>query len=59
MVGFSNIRIYMPVLEVIWEYDSNMNLRGIGWECLNRINLAQDVDCLWAVMKTVMNFLIP
>jgi hypothetical protein len=29
----------------------NMNRREIGWERVDRINLAQEVDLWWAVMK--------
>jgi hypothetical protein len=33
-----------------------MDLSKIGWECVNRMHLAQDKDQWWAVVNTVMNF---
>jgi hypothetical protein len=32
-----------------------MDIREIGWEGVDWIHLAQDMDQWWAVVKTVMN----
>ena len=34
-----------------------MDLKEIGWEVVELINLAQDRDKWWAVVKIVMNFI--
>jgi hypothetical protein len=36
-----------------------IDLRKIGWGCMDWIDLAQDRDQWRAVVKTVMNFLVP
>jgi hypothetical protein len=33
-----------------------MDLREIGWGAVDWINLAEDRDCLWALMNVMMNF---
>jgi hypothetical protein len=38
-----------------WEDGINMDLREIGWGCVEWIQLAQDRDCLQAVVNAVMN----
>jgi hypothetical protein len=43
----------------IWEYNIRMNFRGIGWEFVNWIHLAQGRDLWLALVNVVMNFLIP
>jgi hypothetical protein len=36
-----------------------MDLREIGWECVDWIHLAQDMDQGWAVVNMVMNLQVP
>jgi hypothetical protein len=36
-----------------------MNLREIGWEGMDLINLAQDSDQWRAIVNVVMNFRVP
>jgi hypothetical protein len=38
-----------------WEDGIKMDLREIGWGCVEWIQLAQDMDHWWAVAKVVMN----
>ena len=38
-----------------WGYNSETNLNKIGWEGVEWINLAQESEKWWAVVKTVMN----
>jgi hypothetical protein len=35
-----------------------MGLKDIGWDDVNRINVAQDRENLWAVVNKVMNLWI-
>jgi hypothetical protein len=42
-----------------WEDNIGMDLRGIGWEGVDWINLAQDMDQRWALVKMVMNLQVP
>jgi hypothetical protein len=35
--------------------DINMDLKEMGWQCVDRIHLVQDTDTWWAVVNTVMN----
>jgi hypothetical protein len=37
-----------------WEHSIGMNLRGMGWEGVNWIRLAQDRNLWRAVVNTVM-----
>jgi hypothetical protein len=37
------------------ERNITMDLREIGWQCVEWIRLAQDWDQWWAVVNTVMN----
>jgi hypothetical protein len=46
-------------LGVDGEDNIRMDLRGIGWESANRINLAHDRDQWRAPVDTVMNFRFP
>jgi hypothetical protein len=41
-----------------WEDGVRMNLREIGWESADWIQLAQDRDQWQAVVNTVMNLLV-
>jgi hypothetical protein len=36
-----------------------MDLREIGWDCMDRIDLAQDRDQWRALVNTVMNLRVP
>jgi hypothetical protein len=38
-----------------WEYDIKMDLREVGWEDMDRINMAKDRDRWRAVVNAVMN----
>jgi hypothetical protein len=38
-----------------WEDGIKMDLREIGWGDVERIQLAQDRDCWWAVVNAVTN----
>jgi hypothetical protein len=42
-----------------WEGNVNIGLKGMGWERVDWINLAQDVDKSQAIVKTVMTPWIP
>jgi hypothetical protein len=42
-----------------WEDNMNMDLREIGIDGANWIQLAQDRDQWWACVKTVMNLQVP
>jgi hypothetical protein len=39
----------------MWVDDSKMDLREIGWDCMDWIDLAQDRDQWWALVNAVMN----
>jgi hypothetical protein len=42
-----------------WVDNMKMNLRGIRWNGMDSIELAQDRDQWRAVVNTVMNLLVP
>jgi hypothetical protein len=42
-----------------WVENIKMYLRGIGWDGIDWIDLAQDRDQLRVLMNTVMNFRVP
>jgi hypothetical protein len=42
-----------------WEENVKMDLVEIGWEFVDWILLAQDVDQWWALVNTVMNLQVP
>jgi hypothetical protein len=42
-----------------WVDNTKMDLREIGWDGTDRIDLAQDKDQWRALVKTVMNFRVP
>jgi hypothetical protein len=42
-----------------WEDNINMDLREVGWEGVDWIYLAQDIDQWQALVKMVMNLLFP
>jgi hypothetical protein len=41
------------------EHKNRMDLREIGWEGVNWIDLAQDRDQWWTLVNTVMNLWVP
>jgi hypothetical protein len=42
-----------------WEDNIRMDNRGIGWEVLHWMPLAQDKNQWWALMNIVINFWVP
>jgi hypothetical protein len=38
-----------------WEYNSKTDLKEIGFDSVDCINVAQDRDKWWAVLNTAMN----
>jgi hypothetical protein len=42
-----------------WEDNIKMDLREVGWEGMDWINLATDRDRWWDVVYTVMNIRVP
>jgi len=42
-----------------WENNIRMDLRELGWECVDWIHLAEDRDQWRAVVNTVMNLRVP
>jgi hypothetical protein len=42
-----------------WEDNIRMDLREIGWECVDWIHLAQDKDLWRTLVNTVMNLRVP
>jgi hypothetical protein len=42
-----------------WVNNIKMDLREIGWDSMEWINLAQDRDQSRALVNTVMNFWVP
>jgi hypothetical protein len=42
-----------------WEDNIKMELNDVGWGGMDWIDLAQDRDRWWAVMKAVMNLRVP
>jgi hypothetical protein len=39
--------------------DGNIIFKEIGWEIMHWIHLAQDKDKWWALIKKIMNLLVP
>jgi hypothetical protein len=50
-----------PIRRSRHRFDDNirMDLREIGWEVVDWIHLAEDRDQWLAVVKTVLNFMVP
>jgi hypothetical protein len=42
-----------------WEDNTRMNLREIGWDGMDWIDLAQDTDQWRALVNTVMSLRVP
>jgi hypothetical protein len=42
-----------------WVDNIKMDLREIGWDCMDWIDLDQDRDQRWALVNTVMNLRVP
>jgi hypothetical protein len=42
-----------------WEDNIRVDLKEIGWDCLDWMHLAQDRDQWHAIVNTVMNFRVP
>jgi hypothetical protein len=42
-----------------WVGNIKMDLREIGWDCMDWIELARDRDQWMALVNTVMNLLVP
>jgi hypothetical protein len=42
-----------------WVVNNKMDLREIGWDCMNWIDLAQDRDQWRTLVKMVMNLRVP
>jgi hypothetical protein len=42
-----------------WDDSIKMDLREVGWGCMNWIDLAQDRDHWRALVNTVMNLRVP
>jgi hypothetical protein len=42
-----------------WEDNTEMDLREIEWECVDRMHLAQDRDQWRGLMNMVMNLHVP
>jgi hypothetical protein len=42
-----------------WEDNIRMDVREIGWEGVDWMNLTQDMDRWWALVNTVMNLQVP
>jgi hypothetical protein len=59
LVGKPEGKISLGTPRRRWEDNIKMNLRGIGWDGTNWINLAQDRDQWRTVVNTVMNLRVP
>jgi hypothetical protein len=42
-----------------WEDNIKMNLQKVGWEGMDWINLAQNIDRWRAIVNAVMNLQVP
>jgi hypothetical protein len=42
-----------------WVDNIKMDLGEIGWDGMDRIDLAQDRDQYWALLNTIMNLRVP
>jgi hypothetical protein len=42
-----------------WVDNMKIDLREIGWDCMDWIELAQDRDQWRALVNTIMNFRVP
>jgi hypothetical protein len=55
LVGKPEGKIPLGKRRYRWEDNSEMDLKEIGWEASDWIDLAQDMDWYWAVVNMVMN----
>jgi len=49
-------------LAILWcneEYDIKMDLKELSWEAMEWIDLSQDMDKWWTVLKTAINRRVP
>jgi hypothetical protein len=53
--------LYFYLFEVLrrWEDGVRMDLREVGWGCMDWIELAQDRDRWWALVNEIMNLRVP
>jgi hypothetical protein len=42
-----------------WENNIKMDLREIGWDGMDWVDLSQDRDQWWALVNTIMNLRVP
>jgi hypothetical protein len=42
-----------------WEINIRLNVREVGWEGVDWINLAQDRNHRWGLLKTLINLQVP
>jgi hypothetical protein len=42
-----------------WDNNIKMDLREVGWGCIDWINLPEDRDRWWALVNAVMNLQVP
>jgi hypothetical protein len=43
----------------IWENNAEMDLPQVGWKCIDRTDLAEDMDRRWVIMNAVLNLQVP
>jgi hypothetical protein len=59
LVGKTEGRIPLGRPRRRWMNNNKMNLREVGWDDIDCIDLAQDRDQWWALLNTVMNLWVP
>ena len=48
-----------PLWRCRWKHNIKMDVKEMGWEGVDWMDLAQDRDKLWAVVNMVMNLQVP